>query len=508
VTVELSRDSHRAHAMVPEALRWLRAAEADVAAAAGARGVRARRRGRLRDGGRGRGRRAVSAAAAAMPGGASMPPAPPVPAPPLRICFLSRRFFPAVSGMSVYAANLLRELVAAGHDVTMVSQYRADAAGRGVYGGGPPPPVPGVRVLGLESVGEADGGDFERDVEALVDAVCAEHARRPFDLLHAQYGYPTGFAALEASRRLGVPNVVSIQGGDGHWVGPCCTTHRDAMRAVLDHAGALLIGSRSFAGEVEHNHGVPTDRFTIVPGAVDVARFRPRPAWRAGALADPARPVLLYHGRVDRRKGALDVVDAVAAVIATRGAAGAGDVPHDAAPALPHLVVSGIGPDVEAVRERVRAHALDAHVTLTGAAAYDAVPLVYHAGDVFVSPTYAEGFSNTILEAMASGLPVLSTHAVGVVDCLRDGENGLLVPPGDVAALAAAIARLLDDAPLRARLAGAALDEVRRTYAWPAVARQITDVYATLAGTRPSTTWTPPAGRDPTCRFRAAPHLL
>jgi glycosyltransferase involved in cell wall biosynthesis len=356
--------------------------------------------------------------------------------------------------------------------------------------------VPGVRVLGLESVGEANGGDFERDVDAMVDAVCAEHARAPFDLLHAQYGYPTGYAALEASRRLGVPNVVSIQGGDGHWVGTCCTTHRDAMRAVLDHAGALLIGSRSFAGEVEHNHGVPVDRFTIVPGAVDVGRFHPRPGWRAGALADPARPVLLYHGRVDRRKGALDVVDALAAVVSSGRTV------------VPQLVVSGIGPDVEAVRERVGAHALEAHVSLTGAAPYDTVPTVYHGGDVFLSPTYAEGFSNTILEAMASGLPVVSTHAVGVVDCLRDGENGLLVQPGDVAALAAAIERLLDDDALRARLAGAALDEVRRTYAWPTVARQITDVYAALAGTRPSTDWTPPAERDPSCRFRAAPHLL
>ena len=106
----------------------------------------------------------------------------------MRVCFVSRRFFPAISGMSVYALNLLRQLVAAGHDVTMVSQYRGDAFGTGVYGGGPPPPVPGVKVMGLEAVGEQDGGDFGRDVERMVGAVAAEHASRPFDLLHAQYG--------------------------------------------------------------------------------------------------------------------------------------------------------------------------------------------------------------------------------------------------------------------------------------------------------------------------------
>ena len=73
----------------------------------------------------------------------------------MHICFISRRFFPAVSGMSVYAANLLRELVALGHDVTMLSDYRADPAGTRVYGGGPPPDLPGVRVIGVESAGEA-----------------------------------------------------------------------------------------------------------------------------------------------------------------------------------------------------------------------------------------------------------------------------------------------------------------------------------------------------------------
>ena len=72
----------------------------------------------------------------------------------MNILFCSRRFFPAISGMSVYATNLLRQLVAAGHDVTMVSQYRADPTGTRVYGGGPPPEVPGVTVIGRRSVGE------------------------------------------------------------------------------------------------------------------------------------------------------------------------------------------------------------------------------------------------------------------------------------------------------------------------------------------------------------------
>ena len=104
----------------------------------------------------------------------------------LRICFVSRRFFPAVSGMSVYASNLLRELVRMGHDVTMVSQYRGDELGTRVYGGGPPPPVPGVRVVGLEALGEQSGGKFEEDIQTMVETIVDEHGESPFDIIPAQ----------------------------------------------------------------------------------------------------------------------------------------------------------------------------------------------------------------------------------------------------------------------------------------------------------------------------------
>ncbi|WP_375419697.1 glycosyltransferase family 4 protein [uncultured Sphingomonas sp.] len=385
--------------------------------------------------------------------------------------------------MSIYAINLLRQLVAAGHDVTMISQYYGDADKRRVYGGGAPPAVPGVRVIGLEAVGEQDGGDFERDIVAMTDAIVAEHAVAPFDILHAQYGYPTGWATLLAAQRIGVPCVVSIQGGDGHWVGSCCETHRVAMEQVLAHAGAILIGGRSFAAEVHERMGTPLSRFTIVPGAVDTERFTPGEPGEG-----PVR--LLYHGRVDRRKGVLDMLHALPAV--------RGDW---------CCTVSGIGPDLEPARALATALSLDDRVTFTGYADYGEVPALYRTHDVFVSPTYAEGFSNTILEAMASGHAVLSCRSVGVVDCLRDDENGLLVEPGDLPAQAAALSRLIEDRALRDRLARAALAECRQVYSWHAVGRQIIDIYEALRGTAPATGIAETIPIAP-CRYRAEPQLL
>ena len=425
----------------------------------------------------------------------------------MRICFLSRRYFPAVSGMSVYARNMTRALADQGHEVVMISQYREDKRGVGIYGGGPPPTEPWMQVHGLRSLGEerADAqtpADFEGDTQAMIEEALRHHRQKPFDVVHAQYCYPTGLAALEISRQLNIPSVVSIQGGDGHWVGLCCTTHRDAMQAVLNHATALVIGCRSFADEVVHNHGIPPERLTIVPGATNVEQFKPaQPIGdrRFGALRNPAR--LLYHGRVDQRKGVLDFVRAGRQLL-------------DADEAV-RLIISGIGPDADAARQLVGELKMDDQTDFLGAIPYDEAAQVYAQGDLFVSPTYAEGFSNTILEAMASGLSIVSTRTVGVVDCLEDGVNAALVEPGDVDALTQAIQRMLHDDAYRIGLAQRAYEEVLSKYSWPVVAQQLEEIYHDVRRTKLDHAWQETfdieatvAKADLSCRFRQDPHLL
>jgi len=234
--------------------------------------------------------------------------------------------------------------------------------------------------------------------------------------------------------------------------------------------------------------GTDPARFTIVPGAVDTARFMPDPA----RVAD-GPPVMLYHGRVDARKGVLDLLGAVELLRAS------GDKFR--------LVISGIGPDHDVTAEQIVERKLSDLVSMSGYVDYDDVPEIYRRADIFVSPTYAEGFSNTILEAMASGLACVSCRSVGVVDCLRDGENGLLTEPGDVPGLADALRRVLRDGALRAGLAQAGLEECRRVYSWTSVGRQIIGVYEHLLGTRPDVDWSDNLPMTP-CRFREQPHLL
>jgi glycosyltransferase involved in cell wall biosynthesis len=201
---------------------------------------------------------------------------------------------------------------------------------------------------------------------------------------------------------------------------------------------------------------------------------------------------MLYHGRVDARKGVLDLLDAC------RQLRDGGDDFR--------LLISGIGPTFDETAATIERLGLGDRVEMTGYIDYDEVPTIYRRAAIFASPTYAEGFSNTILEAMASRMAVVSCRSVGVVDCIRDGENGLLTEPGDRAGLAEALRRTLRDGGLRARLADAALEECRTVYSWAKVGRQIMDVYAAIAGDTPHAV--DPALPIEACRFRTDPHLL
>jgi glycosyltransferase involved in cell wall biosynthesis len=115
------------------------------------------------------------------------------------------------------------------------------------------------------------------------------------------------------------------------------------------------------------------------------------------------------------------------------------------------LVIGGTGPEIAAIQ---RLAASDPSIRVLGYVPDDELPALYQDADLFVLPSRSgEGFGLVALEAMASGLPVLATSSGGVVDIVKDGVNGRLVPPNDVPALAEALNRLVDDGPLRTELA-------------------------------------------------------
>src|SRR4029079_18630506 len=153
--------------------------------------------------------------------------------------------------------------------------------------------------------------------------------------------------------------------------------------------------------------------------------------------------------RFTREKSLEDALDAVART-------------HDVT-----LVVAGDGPERSALERRATALELEQRVRFAGALSRDEVLTLFRAADAALLTSSWENLPHSVVEALAVGTPVLATRVGGVPEVVRDGENGLLVPPGDVDAIAGAIGRLAADGELRAALASRApasvaeLDETR-----------------------------------------------
>ena len=129
--------------------------------------------------------------------------------------------------------------------------------------------------------------------------------------------------------------------------------------------------------------------------------------------------------------------------------------------------------------QRKAARGLSDRVELRGFVAWNDLVALYHAADLCVVPSILyESFSYTCLQAMACGRPVVATTMGGIPEVVIAGETGLLVPPGDPVALAAAFERLVDDAGLRRRLGRAGRERAVRRYGHYSVARQNLAIYA------------------------------
>ncbi len=226
--------------------------------------------------------------------------------------------------------------------------------------------------------------------------------------------------------------------------------------------------------------GVPTDRIVQIYNGVDTQRFGPSPGGpKPLPVAGFARPEHFIIGTIGRMETVKDQLNLALAFVCLL----------QQVPALhkrARLVLVGDGP----LRTQVERLLLEAGVRelawLPGTRAD--VPQLLRTLDVFVLPSLAEGISNTILEAMASGLPVVATNVGGNPELVVEGETGMLVPPADPEALAQALRRYVD-APVLGRAHGlAGRARVERMFSLEAMVRGYMGVYDALLAPAPART--------------------
>jgi glycosyltransferase involved in cell wall biosynthesis len=282
-------------------------------------------------------------------------------------------------------------------------------------------------------------------------------ARERVALVHAHGSRGALYAGL-AARSLGVPLVWHVRVAD--------TDPR--LDPLLVRLSTAIVANSAATAARLRRVPIAVAKTTVVPNGVDLARFAPRlpdPALRGALGLDPALPVVGYVGRLEHGKGVDVLLEAAARV-------------HTKLPAA--FLFVGDGPLRSTLAGRAAAEGLPAHFV----GRRDDVAELLRLCSVVVLPSRQEAFGRVLVEAMASGVPVVATAVGGIPEVCTDGVTGLLVPPEDPDALATAIAlTLTDQVATAARVATAAAD-MRARFDFAAHAAGVQAVYARALGGR------------------------
>ena len=315
----------------------------------------------------------------------------------------------------------------------------------------------------------------------LYRALRRELRSTPFDLVHAHWIVPNGLVAALPGALRGVPLAIGLHGSD------VFLAERRGLRALARRTlgrARLLTGCspelvdrvRALAAGAGDGDG---DRVTrVIPYGVDAETFRPDPGrrrlWRQRLGIPEGAVVVLGLGRMATKKGFQVLVEGLPALFDGR--------PADAL----HVVLAGDGDRRRQLEESCRR--FGGRVHFPGAVARDTLPDLYRAADLFVLPAVhdsqgnVDGLPNVILEAMASGLPVVATRVSGIPLAVTPGCEGELVPEGDPQALVAALRGLVDSAESRRRAGRAGRAKATTELTWEAVAARYREAYGAALG--------------------------
>jgi glycosyltransferase involved in cell wall biosynthesis len=291
------------------------------------------------------------------------------------------------------------------------------------------------------------------------------HQAGRVDIIDAHFAYPDGYAATLLGRWLKVPVAITLRGTEARHartpalVGP--------LKKALQGATRLIAVSAELR-RVAVQLGADPARALVVGNGVDISKFQPHPKDEARAklgIAPKAR-VLISVGGLVERKGFHRVIPLLPELLKTY-------------PDLVYLIVGGAsaeGDNRAELEKMVADLGLGAHVRFLGPKPHEELAAVLSAADVFVLATRAEGWANVFLEAMACGLPVVTTDVGGNREVVCRPELGEVVPFGDAQALGKAL-----QAALRAQWNAECIRQYAQENAWPHRVQVLLDVLRSMA---------------------------
>jgi colanic acid/amylovoran biosynthesis glycosyltransferase len=304
---------------------------------------------------------------------------------------------------------------------------------------------PAVLLRGLRATLRLGGWDIPRKIYALfymVEAFLLGRWMKKRDLhhLHVHFGGSVATVAMLAAEAWGFDYSLTIHGPEEFYEVDYCYLPRKIERAKF----IFCISDFCRSQLMKYCDPAHWDKMHVLRLGVDSNEFQP--------VSKPGNPVMqiICVGRLVPAKGQHILLRAFSHLHAKGHAA--------------HLTFVGDGPDLRSLKRETSEKGLTANVTFRGALNHDATHEQLGSADIFALASFAEGIPVALMEAMAMGIPCVSTRITGIPELIRDNIDGLLVPASSIESLASALESLLVDADLRARLGSAARARVVERY--------------------------------------------
>lgn len=358
---------------------------------------------------------------------------------PMRLLIINYEFPPLGGGAGNATACLAREWAIAGHSVEILTGGFRELPAR--------EELDGYTIRRLPTPRAEQGQCSVPEMCAVMAASCvaAFFGPKP-DLVIAFFSIPGGPAAWLLHLLCGVPYIVSLRGGD---VPGFDAKNLSALHAITNPLAALIwrnaravVGNSAGLCQLAQNF-MPGLAIPEIPNGVDTERFFPATR-QSGTICE-----LLFVGRLAPQKGVDILLHSLALI-----------------PDGWRLRIAGDGPERERLSALATNLGLRNRVEFLGWTQRDALPEIYRNADVFVFPSYDEGMPNVVLEALASGLPIVATRIAGNDQLVADGENGALVPPGDSRAFADALLPVISDRALRTAMGKSSRRNAVERFSW------------------------------------------
>nr|WP_320161271.1 glycosyltransferase family 4 protein [uncultured Methanoregula sp.] len=357
-----------------------------------------------------------------------------------------------VGGIGIHAHQMSTAQAQRGHEVTVLTLNQKRLTDNEL--------INGYRVVRFTSYLTICGNAF---APGLILEIMKK--RRAVEIIHAHSHlfFSTNICALARichSAPLVITNHGLISASAPGWLN---TLYKHTFSRATFHIADHIICYTDIEKENIEKLGIDARKISVIHNGVDTTLFTPEPSEKHSD-----KKQILWVGRFVAGKGVEYLIEAFFQVLKKRPGT--------------HLVLVGVGPEKPAIEDRIRKLHLQSSVTFIDYLNNEELPGVYQDSDVFVLPSLMEGVPRTILEAMACGVPIVTTnlpHLVGIID-----DAGLVVPPKEPALLSNAILTILDNAPFAEKMGERGRRRIEQEYSWDDTVGKTLELYESVMGSR------------------------